>query len=215
MPSKAPRPAIYVYARSRPLLEAKVLRCLERARGEGPVEKYVENLLCRDPRMEHDRLLRDARGGRVRIVYVDRVVELGRSTRHWLNVIGKKLCYHGCDVVEVSGPTDTTRPGAREEILRLSRSADEGYNDVRLKAWESARLNGRVGGRRRAIVVGARELVARYLDGAKIVALSELFGVTRQTIRTTLERYGVYRKPGTIEEGAELDVGAEDEEVRK
>jgi hypothetical protein len=198
-----PWAAIYVFARSPLVVEAKRLRCLQRGAGEGELVQYVEDPDCRDPRMERDRLERDTRGRRVRLIVVDHVTDFASGTREDLRRVGR-FCYRGADVVEASGPLDTRRL-SRSELLVLARSFDEGYKRTRELGIEAAREEGRRWHRQPAIVASVLQLVNEYGEGTSISALAEKWGTSRQTIRRTLERAGAYRKPEAQELRLEVD----------
>ncbi len=167
-------------------LQVDGLRAYATARGFEVVGEYVDEGVsgARAKRPALDRLLDEARRGRVDAVLVWKLDRLGRSLHHLLTILGE-LDELGVRFVSLDDAIDTSTAAGRLFMQMRGAFAEYELAQVRERTRAgvaAARRRGRRLGRPRAYlnVDRARHLLAQ---GRSLASVAREFGVSRRTLR--------------------------------
>jgi DNA invertase Pin-like site-specific DNA recombinase len=173
-------------------LQVGELRRVAEQRG-WTVTEYVDDGVsgARDSRPALDRLMQDARTGRLDVVAVFRFDRFARSSRHLLAAL-EEFRVLGVSFVSLREQVDTTTPMGKA-VFTIIAAVSELERDIikeRVRAGvDRAKANGKHCGRP-VVEMDLRPAVALLDQGRGLKDVSNILGLSRSTLRRRLQEAG-------------------------
>jgi DNA invertase Pin-like site-specific DNA recombinase len=184
-------------------LQLEELRRVAAQRGWNIVGEYVDHGISgvKDSRPALDRMLVDAREGRLDLIAIWKLDRLARSVRHLLEV-GDCIQAWGVGLVSVrDAHIDTTTPSGRFTLQILGAVAELEVELVRervVAGVRRAQAAGKHCGRPKT-ELDLRPALAMLDKGHGLKAVAKAVGVSRSTLRRRLEESGEWPRRGGSE----------------
>lgn len=172
------------------------LRQVAQQRGWVVVGEYLDEGVSGGDRSRPalDKLVADAKGGKLDIVCVWKLDRLARSVVH-LCTLAESFTSWGVGLVSVrDANVDSTTPSGRFNLAVLGAVAEleKSIIQERVKAGvDRARRNGKIVGRPK-VELDVRPAVAMLREGHGLKAVSDALGVNRGTLRRRLREVGMW-----------------------
>ncbi|MDD9942797.1 MAG: recombinase family protein [Myxococcales bacterium] len=175
-----------------PALQVSELGGVVEHRGWELVGTYVDRGVsgAKGRRPELDRLLDDAKRGRIDVVLVWRLDRLGRSLKHLLTLL-EELRVLNVDFLSLRDPVDSTTPAGRLSLSIIGAMAEferELIRERTVAGLEAARRRGARIGRPR-VVVDVNEAIRLRAEGLTMSAVAHRCGCGVSTLRRELAKH--------------------------
>jgi len=173
-------------------LQLDELRLVAMQRGWNPVE-YVDDGVsgAKDSRPALDRMMSDARAGKLDLVAVWRFDRFARSTKHLLVALDELRCL-GVDFLSLREQVDTSTPMGRAVftiIAAISELERETTRERVIAGVRRAQAAGKHCGRPK-VEMDLRPALALLSQGRSLKETSGILGVSRSTLRRRLKDAG-------------------------
>ena len=184
-------------------LQLDELRQVAAQRGWTVVDDYVDAGVsgAKTSRPALDRLLEDARGGRIDVVAIWKLDRLARSVRHLLE-LADSLNAWGVGLVSVrDAHVDTTTPAGRFTLQILGAVAELERSLIRERVVAGVRRAQAAGKHcgRPKVELDLRPAVAMLDQGHGLKTTAKALGVSRATLRRRLEDAGDWPRPNGVQ----------------
>ena len=178
-------------------LQLDELKMVASQRGWQAAE-YVDDGVsgAKDSRPALDRMMADARAGRLDLVAVWRFDRFARSTKHLLVSLDELRCL-GVDFLSLREQVDTSTPMGRAVftiIAAISELERETIRERVVAGVRRAQAAGKHCGRPK-VEMDLRPALALLKDGRSLKETSRILGVSRNTLRRRLRESGAWQGP--------------------
>ena len=173
-------------------LQLDELRLVAVQRGWNPIEYVYDGVSgAKDSRPALDRMMADARAGKLDLVAVWRFDRFARSTKHLLVALDELRCL-GVDFLSLREQVDTSTPMGRAVltiIAAISELERETTRERVIAGVRRAQAAGKHCGRPR-VDMDLRPAQALLKEGRSLKETSRILGVSRTTLRRRLREQG-------------------------
>jgi len=181
-----------------PEVQLLALRQVAEQRGWLVVDEYVDAGISgsKGSRPALDRLMTDARAGRIDVVAVARFDRFARSTRHLLSAL-EEFRLLNVDFLSLSESVDTSTPIGRMVFTVVAAVAELEQEILRERVHAGlrrAREQGKHLGRPK-VELDLRPALAMFRQGHGLKATARALGVSKSTLRRRLREAGEWPRP--------------------
>jgi DNA invertase Pin-like site-specific DNA recombinase len=209
--ARAPRAAIYARVSTReqdPQLQLDELRRVAEQRGWTVFEEYTDHGVsgAKEKRAALDRLMADARRGRLDVVAVWRFDRFARSTQHLLSALEEFRALN-VNFVSTQEAIDTSTAMGRMVFTMVSAVAELEREIIKERVQagvDRAKAAGKHCGRP-VVEIDLRPALAMLDQGHGLKTTAKALGVARSTLRKRLVEAGEWPRQGGVEKGDRPD----------